>query len=548
MDKSIKIAKQVWEEEESGQERMERFSTVSDQEIKALYSPIDIEDFDCQESLGFPGLYPFTRGIQASMYRGRLWTMRQFSGFGTAKDTNQRFHYLLEQGQTGLSVAFHMPTIMGYDSDHPRAKGEVGKCGVAVDTLKDMETLFDGIPLDKITTSMTINAPASILLAMYIAVGEKQGVNTRDLGGTIQNDILKEYIAQKSWIFPPPPSLRIITDILRYCSESLPRWNTISISGYHIREAGSTAVQELAFTLADGIAYVQAGIEAGIEVDKFAPRLSFFFNAHNDFFEEIAKYRAARRIWARVMKERFGAREPRSWMLRFHTQTAGCSLTAQQPMNNLVRVTLQALAAVLGGTQSLHTNSMDETLSLPTEEAATLALRTQQIIAEESGAANTIDPLGGSYFVEALTNQMEKSALEYIDKIDELGGVIRAIEIGYPQKEIAQAAYHYQEQIDKGEKKVIGVNMYAAQKQLPIETLKVPEEVEYEQVKNLKKIKKLRNNSKVKSCLQDLENAARGSDNLIPFILEAVREYATLGEICDVLRGVFGTYQDPALF
>ncbi len=548
MDKSIEIAKKAWEEEESEQERTERFSTVSDQEIKALYSPIDIEEFDYQESLGFPGLYPFTRGVQASMYRGRLWTMRQFSGFGTAKDTNHRFHYLLEQGQTGLSVAFHMPTIMGYDSDHPRAKGEVGKCGVAVDTLKDMETLFEGIPLDKITTSMTINAPASILLAMYIAVGEKQGVNTQDLGGTIQNDILKEYIAQKSWIFPPQPSLRIITDILRYCSDNLSRWNTISISGYHIREAGSTAVQELAFTLADGIAYVQAGIEAGIDVDKFAPRLSFFFNAHNDFFEEIAKYRAARRIWARVMKERFGAKEPRSWLLRFHTQTAGCSLTAQQPMNNLIRVTIQALAAVLGGTQSLHTNSMDETLSLPTEEAVTLALRTQQIIAEESGVANTIDPLGGSYFVEALTNQMEKSAQEYIDKIDEMGGIIRAIEMGYPQKEIARAAYHYQQQIDKGGKTVIGVNKYDTQEHLPIETLKVPEKVEYEQVNNLKNIKELRNNYKVKSCIRDLESAARGSDNLMPFILEAVREYATLGEICDVLRVVFGTYQDPALF
>ncbi len=548
MVKSIEEAKKAWEEEEYGQERVERFSTVSDQEIKALYSPTDVEDFDYQESLGFPGLYPFTRGVQASMYRGRLWTMRQFSGFGTAKDTNRRYHYLLDQGQTGLSVAFHMPTIMGYDSDHPRAKGEVGKCGVAIDTLKDMETLFDGIPLDKITTSMTINAPAAMLLAMYIAVGEKQGVNTRDLGGTIQNDILKEYIAQKSWIFPPQPSLRIITDILSYCSENLPRWNTISISGYHIREAGSTAVQELAFTLADGIAYVQAGIEAGIEVDKFAPRLSFFFNAHNDFFEEVAKYRAARRIWARVMKEKFGAREPRSWMLRFHTQTAGCTLTAQQPMNNLVRVTLQALAAVLGGTQSLHTNSMDETLALPTEEAVTLALRTQQIIAEESGVANSIDPLGGSYFVEALTNQMEKSALEYIDKIDELGGIISAIEVGYPQKEIAQAAYHYQHQIDKEEKTVIGVNKYVAQEHLPIETLKVPDKVENDQVKNLKKIKKLRNNSKVNSCLKDFGNAARGSDNLMPFILAAVREYATLGELCDVLRGVFGTYQDPAFF
>ncbi|MGE5753616.1 MAG: methylmalonyl-CoA mutase, partial [Deltaproteobacteria bacterium] len=439
-------------------ERLSRFSTVSDEEIAALYGPDDLEAFDYGRELSFPGEYPYTRGVQASMYRGRLWTMRQFAGYGSAEDTNARFKYLLEQGQTGLSTAFHFPTLMGYDSDSPRAKGEVGMCGVAVDSLKDMEILFDGIPLSEVTTSMTINGPAAMVFAMYLGVAEKQGVSFDKLRGTIQNDILKEYIAQHSWVFPPDPSMRIITDILGYCSAYVPKWNTISISGYHIREAGSTAVQELAFTIADGIAYVQAGVEAGIPVDRFAPRLSFFFNAHVDFFEEIAKYRAARRMWARIMKERFKAKDESSWKLRFHTQTAGCTLTAQQPQNNIVRVALQALGAVLGGTQSLHTNSMDETLALPTEQAVTIALRTQHIIAEESGAAHSIDPLGGSFFVETLTGEMEEKAMDYIRKIDDMGGMVAAVKRGYPQREIADAAFHYQRLVDAGEKKIVGVN------------------------------------------------------------------------------------------
>ncbi len=550
----IKKRKEEWEDTtlkkslERLPERLERFSTVSDEEIKNLYTPADIPDFDYERDLGFPGEFPFTRGVQASMYRGRLWTMRQFAGFGTAEDTNRRYHYLLSQGQTGLSVAFHMPTIMGYDSDHDRARGEVGKCGVAVDSLKDMEILFDGIPLDKVTTSMTINAPAAILLAMYMVVAEKQGVSWDKIGGTIQNDILKEYIAQKSWIFPPEPSMRIITDIFEFCSEHVPKWNTVSISGYHIREAGSTAVQELAFTIADGIGYVQAGIDAGLDVDKFAPRLSFFFNAHNDFFEEIAKYRAARRMWAKIMKERFKAKNPASWRLRFHTQTAGCTLTAQQPMNNIVRVTIQALAAVLGGTQSLHTNSMDETLALPTEQAVTVALRTQQIIAEESGVANTIDPLAGSYFVEALTNEMERKAWDYINKIDEMGGIIEAIKLGYPQKEIAEAAFHYQKLVDEGKKTVVGVNKYVMEEDIPIPILKIDENVEKRQIERTQEVKRKRDNRKVKSCLDDLRDAAAGKDNLMPLIINAVREYATLGEICDTLRAVFGEYKDPAYF
>ncbi|NNG45923.1 MAG: methylmalonyl-CoA mutase, partial [Deltaproteobacteria bacterium] len=441
-------------------DRIRRFSTVSDEEISSLYTPADLEETDFLKETGFPGEYPYTRGVQPTMYRGRLWTMRQFSGFGSAEDTNARYHYLLSKGQTGLSVAFHFPTLMGYDSDHARARGEVGMCGVAVDSLRDMEILFHGIPLDKITTSMTTNAPAAILLAMYIAVAEQQGVSPGKIGGTIQNDILKEYIAQHSWIFPPDPSMRIITDILAFCSDHVPKWNTISISGYHIREAGSTAVQELAFTIADGIAYVQAGIDAGIPVDKFAPRLSYFFNAHMDFFEEIAKYRAARRMWARIMRERFKARDEDSWKMRFHTQTAGVTLTAQQPLNNVVRVALQGLMGVLGGTQSLHTNSMDETLSLPTEQAVTIALRTQQILAEETGVANSIDPLGGSFLLEKLTNEMEKKAMHYIRKIDEMGGMVEAIKRGYPQREIVDASYHYQRLLEKGEKKIVGVNCY----------------------------------------------------------------------------------------
>lgn len=550
----IKNGKKAWEKDCLDQalkifpERRERFSTISDEEIHSLYSPTEIADCNFDEDLGFPGMYPYTRGIQPSMYRGKLWTMRQFSGFGTAENTNERFRFLLSQGQTGLSVAFHMPTLMGLDSDHPRSSGEVGKCGVAVDSLRDMEILFEDIPLDKVTTSMTINAPAAILLAMYIAVAENQGVGSDKIGGTIQNDILKEYIAQKSWIFPPEPSMRIITDIFAYCSAHVPRWNTISISGYHIREAGSTAVQELAFTIADGIGYVQAGIDAGLNVDSFASRLSFFFNAHNDFFEEIAKYRAARRMWGRIMKERFKAKNLASWKLRFHTQTAGCALTAQQPINNVARVTIQALAAVLGGTQSLHTNSLDETLALPTEEAATVALRTQQIIAEESGVANTIDPLGGSYFLEALTNEMEKKAESYINKIDELGGIIEAIKQGYPQKEIADAAYSYQRHIDRGEKVVVGINRYTMDETRPIPILKIDESVEKTQVRRTQQVRKKRDNRKVKTCLDDLRDTGGGKGNLMPVILNAVKEYVTLGEICDALKDVLGEYRDPAYF
>ena len=517
-------------------ERLPRFSTISDLEIPRLRTPANTPDLDYLRDLGLPVPPGF-----------RLWTMRQFAGFGTPADTNRRYRYLLEQGQTGLSVAFHYPTLMGYDSDHPRSLGEVGRCGVAVDSLRDMEVIFDGIPLDQVTTSMTINGPAGILLAMYIVVAEKQGVSSDKIGGTIQNDILKEYIAQKSWIFPPRPSMRIITDILAYCTEHVPRWNTISISGYHIREAGSTAVQELAFTLADGIGYVQAGIDAGLDVDAFAPRLSFFFNAHSDFFEEIAKYRAARRLWARVMKERFGASKPESWKLRFHTQTAGCSLTAQQPVNNVVRTALQALGAVLGGTQSLHTNSMDETLALPTEEAVTVALRTQQIIAEESGVAHTIDPLGGSYFVEWLTDKMEADARRYLDKIDELGGIIRAIELGFPQKEISDAAYHYQRQLERQEKVVVGVNKYVMEEELPIPILKIDEEVERRQVAALQQLRQQRDNEEVKRQLRLVEEAARDGGNLMERFVDAVRVYCTLGEIIGVLREVFGEYQDPAM-
>ncbi len=550
----LERARQAWEKEcyPSGAgdqgERLPRFSTISDLEIKALYTPQDTSNLDYLRDLSFPGQYPFTRGIQPSMYRGRLWTMRMFSGFGSAEDTNRRYKYLLSQGQTGLSVAFHYPTLMGYDSDSPMARGEIGRCGVAIDTLKDMEILFDGIPLDKVTTSMTINPPAAILLAMYIAVAEKQGVSKKDIGGTIQNDMLKEFIAQKTFMLPPRPSLRIIVDTVEYCTKEVPRWNTISISGYHIREAGSTAVQELAFTLADGICYVEACLERGMQVDDFAPRLSFFFNSHIDFFEEIAKFRAARRLWARIMKERFQAKNPRSWMLRFHTQTAGCSLTAQQPYNNIVRTTIEALAAVLGGTQSLHTNSLDEVYAVPTEEAATIALRTQQIIAEETGVANTIDPLGGSYFVEALTNKMEEEAWKYIQKIDELGGMIKAIELGYPQQEIANAAYTYQKQLERKEKIVVGVNKYQMIEEQPIEYLKIDPEVEKRQLNRLQEVRRTRHNTKVKTCLNDLRQAAQGAENLMPYILAAVKEYATLQEICDVFREVFGVYRDPGMF
>ncbi len=550
---SLKEKEAAWREDykeatKKHPERMERFSTVSDQEIDALYTPNDIANFDYERALGFPGEYPYTRGVHKTMYRGRLWTMRMFSGLGSARDTNQRFHYLLKHGETGLSIAFDMPTLMGYDSDHPMSRGEVGKCGVAIDSLADMEVLFDGIPLDKVTTSMTINPPASIMLAMYIAVAEKQGVRRDQIGGTIQNDMLKEFIAQKTFMLPPKPSMRLIVDTIEFCTKEVPRWNTISISGYHIREAGSTAVQELAFTLADGIAYVQAAVDRGLNVDDFAPRLSFFFNAHIDFFEEIAKYRAARRIWSRVMRERFHAKNPRSWMLRFHTQTAGCSLTAQQPYNNVIRTAYEALSAVLGGTQSLHTNSLDEVLALPSEHAVTIALRTQQILAEETGVTNTIDPLAGSYFVEALTDKMEAQAMEYIEKIDEMGGILEAIERGYPQGEIANAAYDYQKQVDEGKKTIVGVNKYVSDVETPIEILKIDETVEEEQIKRLKALKESRDNDAVQKALDGLRKAAEGEENMMPHIINVVKVYGTEQEICDVFREVFGTYRDPGMF
>jgi methylmalonyl-CoA mutase N-terminal domain/subunit len=526
-----------------------RFSTVSDHEIEPLYSPDMTPDLEYGRDLGFPGKFPYTRGVHPTMYRGRPWTMRQFAGFGTAEDTNARFQYLLSQGQTGLSTAFHFPTLMGYDSDSPRARGEVGVCGVAVDSLKDMEILFANIPLERITTSMTINGPAAMVFAMYLAVAEKQGVAFERLSGTIQNDILKEYIAQHSWVFPPDPSMRIVTDILAYCSERVPRWNTISISGYHIREAGSTAVQELAFTIADGIAYVQAGMDAGLPVDRFAPRLSFFFNAHMDFFEEIAKYRAARRMWARIMRDRFGARDENSWKLRFHTQTAGCTLTAQQPVNNVVRVALQALSGVLGGTQSLHTNSMDETLALPTEGSARIALRTQQIIAEESGVVNTVDPLGGSFFLERLTDEMEAQATEYIRRIDAMGGMIEAIKRGYPQREIARAAFHFQKQVDMGEKRIVGINAYRMEEETPIPLLKIDRAVEERQVARTREVRRKRNRARAAAALDTLKEASLdASRNLMPCLVDAAREYVTLGEMCDALRETLGVYTDPAVY
>jgi len=527
--------------------RLPRFSTVSDLEIKGLYTPEDTRDIDYSGDIGFPGVYPFTRGVQSSMYRGRLWTMRMFSGLGGPEETNKRFHYLLANGETGLSIAFHYPTLMGYDSDSPMSRGEIGKCGVAVDTLKDMEILFEGIPLDKVTTSMTINPPASILLATYIVLAEKQGVSKKEIGGTIQNDMLKEFIAQKTFMLPPKPSLRIIVDTIEYCTREVPRWNTISISGYHIREAGATAVQELAFTLADGIAYVEAAIERGLNVDEFAPRLSFFFDAHIDFFEEIAKFRVARRIWAKIMKERFLAKNPRSWMLRFHTQTAGCSLTAQQPYNNVVRTACEALAAVLGGTQSLHTNSLDETYAIPTEEAVIIALRTQQLLAEETGVTNTIDPLAGSYFIEALTSQIEEQAWEYIRKIDEMGGMVTAIERGYPQSEIAESAYRFQREVDSGEKTIVGVNKYVTDHP-PIPIWRMKQEIEERQLRRLREVKQSRDNRKVKQYLDEIRKASQNGENLMPHIINAVREYATIQEICDVWRDVFGTYTDPGYF
>jgi methylmalonyl-CoA mutase N-terminal domain/subunit len=524
-------------------------TTISGIPVEILYSPENLEGFDPDRDLGLPGEYPYTRGIRRDMYRRRLWTMRQFAGFGSAADTNRRFKYLLDRGQTGLSTAFDMPTLMGYDSDHPFSQGEVGRCGVVIDSLEDMEILFDGIPLSQVSTSMTINAPAAILLALYIAVGEKQGVSSEKLRGTLQNDILKEYIAQKEWIFPPGPHMKLITDIMAFCAQHVPKWNTISISGYHIREAGSTAVQELAFTLADGFTYVEAGLEAGLDVDKFAPRLSFFFNAHLDFFEEIAKYRAARRIWAHAMREKYRAQDPRSWLMRFHAQTAGCSLTAQQPENNIVRTAFEALAAVLGGTQSLHTNSMDESLALPSEKAVQVALRTQQIIAHETGVANTIDPLGGSYFVESLTNEMEENAEEYFRKIESLGGVIAGIEKGFFQREIARAAREYQKAMEERSRVVVGVNRYALEdEEVDIELLRIDPQIEEEQKRRLKRLRARRHHRAVGESLKEVQRAARQKKNLMPPIIEAVKAYATLGEICDALREIYGEYREPPVF
>jgi methylmalonyl-CoA mutase N-terminal domain/subunit len=526
-------------------EREEEFRTVSGIPVKHLYTPEDIKDLNYMRDLGFPGEYPFTRGIHATMYRGRIWTMRQFSGFGTAEQTNQGFKYLLKEGETGLSIAFDYPTIMGYDSDHPMARGEVGRCGVAVSSLKDMEVLFDGIPLDKVTTSMTINSPTSMLLAMYVAVGDKQGVPREKLGGTVQNDMLKEFIAQKLVIFPPRPSVKLVCDVIEYCVKNLPKWNPISISGYHIREAGANAVQELAFTLADGITYVEAMLERGLKVDDFAHRLSFFFASHNDFFEEIAKFRAARRLWAKIMKERFRAKNPRSIWMRMHVQTSGVTLTAQQPLNNIIRVTIQALAAVLGGTQSLHTNSFDEALALPSKQAVRVALRTQQIIAHESGVADTIDPLAGSYYVEYLTNEMEERAIEYIQKIEDMGGVIEAIERGWLQREIAESAYKYQMEVDSKKRTIVGVNEYAIEEeQESIPILRIDPKVEEEQIERLQKVKRERDNCKVRKILEKLHYATEKDENLMPTIIKAVKAYATLGEICEVLREVYGMHKE----
>jgi methylmalonyl-CoA mutase N-terminal domain/subunit len=523
------------------------FTTISGRPIRPLYRPEDVTGLDYARDLGDPGQFPYTRGVHETMYRGKAWTMRQFAGFGSARQTNERFKYLLEHGSHGLSVAFDLPTLMGRDPDHPLSLGEVGKCGVAVTSLQDMETLFDGIPLDDVTTSMTINSPAAMMLAFYILVGEKQGVPQEKLAGTIQADILKEFIAQKEYIFPPRPSMRVIVDMIRYGTERMPKWNTISISGYHIREAGSTAAQELAFTLRDGIEYVQWCVDAGMDVDSFAPRLSFFFNSHSDFFEEIAKFRAARRIWARTMKDRFGARNPRSWMLRFHTQTAGVSLTAQQPYNNVVRTALQALAGVLGGTQSLHTNSLDEALALPTEDAVTIALRTQQIIAHESGVVNTADPLAGSYFLEKLTSEIEAEALEYFRKIDAMGGMVAAVERGFPQREIQEAAFQFQRAVERKEKVIVGVNEYVMDEK-PHPIMYIEETVAEEQVARVAALKAGRDQARVARALADLQDAARGTDNVMQPILEASRAYATLGEMCDALREVWGEYEEPPIF
>lgn len=551
--KDIKERKKAWEK--ASEKALARFPegkklfvTSSNVPVKRVYTPVDVRDLDYIRDLGFPGGYPYTRGVYPTMYRGRFWTMRQYAGFGTAKQTNERFKYLLHQGQTGLSVAFDYPTQVGYDCNHPMASGEVGKAGVNISVLQDMETLFDGIPLDKVTTSMTINAPAQILLAMYVAVAENQGVTQAQLGGTIQNDILKEYVARGMYIFPPQPSMKLVTDIFEYCSKNMSKWNTISISGYHIREAGSTATQEIAFTLANGIAYVQAAIERGLNLDEFAGRLSFFFAAHSNFLEEIAKFRAARRLWAKIMRERFKAKNSDAWRLRFHTQTSGVTLTAQQPHNNIIRVTLQALAAVLGGTQSLHTNSFDEAYALPSVEAVSIALRTQQIIAYESGVTDTVDPLAGSYYIEYLTSQIEEEATRYIEKIDSLGGATAAIEKGYMQREIVESAYRYQKEVESKEKVVIGVNKFTIEKEAPITILRVDPAVEEHQIEKLNKIKRERNNHEVRNALNRLHHEAEHNENLLPAILAAVKKQATLGEICDALKTVYGEYKAPTIF
>jgi len=541
----IEEARNKWKEEAAQSEKKDKkFVTISSEPVEFMGTPDMIDQLDYMRDLNFPGQYPYTRGVHASMYRGRPWTMRQFSGMGTPQQTNKRYHYLLQQGQHGLSVAFDLPTLMGYDSDHERSLGEVGKCGVAVDTLADMEIIFDGIDMGKISTSMTINSPANVLLAMYIAVAEKKGISSDKLRGTLQNDILKEYIAQKEFIYPPEPSVRLIVDTIEFCTENVPNWNTISISGYHIREAGATAAQELAFTLADGFTYIESSIERGLDIDDFAPRLSFFFNAHSDFFEEIAKYRAARRIYARRMKEKYGAKKENSLKLRFHTQTAGCSLTAQQPELNIVRTAYEAMSAVLGGTQSLHTNSMDETLALPSDKAALIALRTQQVLAHETGVINTIDPLAGSYFVEDLTNKIEREALNYFDEIDKRGGVLKCIETGYFQREIANAAYKFQQEIDKKERIIVGVNGYVIKdEKIEIDVLRIDESVAEDQIGRLKKVKDQRDESRVKSRLEELKKIAETpSGNTMPAIIEAVKAYATMGEICDIFREVYGEY------
>ena len=550
---SLKIERQQWEEttvqpSTLRQPEREHLMTTSGVSINRVYTPQDNAALDYRRDLNLPGEYPYTRGVQPTMYRARPWTMRMFAGFGSAEDTNKRFKYLLSQGQTGLSTAFDMPTLYGYDTDHSMAAGEFGKCGVAISSLADMEILYQGLPLDKITTSMTINSPAPVIWAMYIVNAEKNGFPRAKLGGTLQNDILKEYIAQKEFLFPPEPSMRLVTDTIEFGTRHMPRWNTISISGYHIREAGATAVQELAFTLADGLTYVDHALARGLNIDEFAPRLSFFFDVHNDFFEEISKFRAARRLWARLMRERYGAKDPRSWLLRCHAQTAGVSLTAQQPDNNIVRTSLQALAAVLGGTNSLHTNSLDEALALPTEKAALLALRTQQIIASESGVVNTVDPLGGSYFVEALTDQTEEAAVDYINRIDALGGVLACIQNGFFQREIAESAYRYQQEVDTHKRTIVGVNDYLMEEEIKVPTLYIDRVGEMAHLERLERVRKERDQDVVQRALDNLRHVAEGTENTMPAIIEAVKAYATLGEIIDIFRSAFGDYMEPAVF